>query len=516
MAVAHGAHRVVRVFTVEQGNDMYKLSGLDAGFLYNETERCPQHVSSVQIMELPVGVDEDTFIDGLKALFQRRLHLVPYLTNRLVETPFLADHPVWVPDPEFDIDRHIYRRDVPAPGGRAELEAAVAAIHEERLDRRRPLWRTVVLCGLEDGRIAYYSGAHHACLDGMAGQAATMTLMDNTEEPREVAPPAADFLTPNQPSLTDLFVAAWENITAFQIRQAAGALDNVETAIRLQRRMLDPNAGFGAMAEQAPWTRFNAPVERGRGYATAEMDLAAVKAAGKRHGAKLNDVFLAICGGGLRRYLGRTGELPARSLIAGCPVSLRKPGDASMNNQVTMMQVRLGTDQPDPAARIQTILESSAIAKDVTADLAGVFESDPAAWGMPLAMRAAASVMEVGGTANAMPPAFNVVVSNVPGPRETLYSNGARMLTHYPVSIPAHGLGVNITVQSYVDTLYVGITACAKALPDAGTLRDDLVAEYEALCGAFFEKEASPALADPTPLPVVRRKPVEMPPAEAA
>ena len=494
---------------------MYKLSGTDAGFLYNETERCPQHVSSVQIMELPEGVDEDAFIEGLKAHFMRRLHLVPYLTNKLVETPFLADHPVWAPDADFDIDNHIERVDVAAPGGRAELEAAVARLHEERLDRGRPLWRTVVLCGLEDGRIAYYSGAHHACLDGMAGQAATVTLMDTTLEPREVPPAPRDFLAPQRPSVTDLFVAAWENVAQFQLRQATGVLDVVETGIRLQRRMVAPD-GLGAMADQAPWTRFNAPVERTRSYAVAELDLAAVKSAGKQHGAKLNDVFLAICGGALRRYFGRTDELPERSLIAGCPVSLRKPGDASMNNQVTMMQVSLATDEPDPVRRIEAIVASSATAKEVTADLAGAFESDPAGWGMPLAMRTAASVMEVAGTANALPPAFNVVVSNVPGPRETLYSNGARMLTHYPVSIPAHGLGVNITVQSYLDKLYVGITACARALPDAAALRDDMVAEYEALCAAFVPAEAAPQAVEPLSLPVPEPAGTDLLPAKAA
>lgn len=495
---------------------MYKLSGLDAAFLYNETERCPQHVSSVQVMELPQGVDEDTFIEGLKAHFMRRLHLVPYLTNRLLETPFLADHPVWVPDTDFDIDNHIERVDVAAPGGRAELEAAVASLHEERMDRNRPLWRTVVLCGLENGHIAYYSGAHHACLDGMAGQAATVTLMDTTVEPREVPPAPRDFLAPQRPSVTALFVAAWENIAQFQVRQATDVLDAVETATRLQRRIVDPASGLGAMAEEAPRTRFNTPVDRARAYAVAEMDLAAVKAAGKEHGAKLNDIFLAICGGGLRRYFERSGELPARSLIAGCPVSLRRPGDTSMNNQVTMMQVSLATDEADPRARIRTIVDSSAVAKEVTAELAGAFESDPAAWGMPLAMQSAASVMETAGAANVMPPAFNVVVSNVPGPREPLYSNGARMLTHYPVSIPAHGQGVNITVQSYLDKLYIGITACARALPDAAAFRDDLVAEYEALCSAFVPKEAAPRPVEPLPLPAARPVLPQAAPAKAA
>ncbi len=500
---------------------MYKLSGLDAGFLYNETERCPQHVSSVQVMELPAGVDEDTFIEGLKALFKSRLHLVPYLTNKLVETPFMIDHPVWVPDADFDIDHHIFRMDLAAPGGQAELEAAVATLHEQRLDRNRPLWKTVVLCGLEEGRIAYYSGAHHACLDGMAGQAATTTLMDTTVVPREVPPAPKDFRAAKQPSVSDLVVAAWENIIQFQIRQATGLLDAVETGIRLQRRLLDTNAfdtdgGLGAMAEEAPRTRFNAPTEGARSYAVGEMDLAAVKLAGKANGGTLNDVFLAICGGGLRRYFERTGELPEKPLIAGCPVSLRKPGDTSMNNQVTMMQVSLATDEADAAMRIAAIRESSALAKGVTADLAGAFEANPAGWGMPLAMRTATSVMEVARTADVAAPPFNVVISNVPGPRQTLYSNGARMLTHYPVSIPAHGLGVNITVQSYTDKLFIGITACARALPDAGALRDDIVEEYEALCSAFLPEEAAPVPVEPTPLPVATPRAADVPAAQAA
>ena len=460
---------------------MHKLSGTDAAFLYNETERCPQQVSSVQIMELPAGAVEDEFIAELKQFFLRRVHLVPYLTNRLVETPLMADHPVWVRDANFNIDNHIVRVDVAAPGGRAELEAAVAALHEKRLDRSRPLWLTAVLCGLEGGRVAYYSAAHHACLDGMAGQAATQVLMDPTVAPREIEPPPPGFFQAETPTPMQLMASAFENVAQFQIRQAARMLDAIETGVRLQRRAMNPAEGLGAMAERAPRTRFNRAIEGERTYVVAEMELADVKAIGKACEAKLNDVFLAICGGGLRSYLRRAEELPEASLIAGCPVSLRQPGDAAMNNQVTMMQVNLGTDIEDGERRVAAVKESARVAKAVTADVAGVFEGNPAAWGLPGTMQALARVMEAGQAANAMPPAFNVVVSNVPGPRQTLYSNGARMLTHYPVSIPAHGLGVNITVHSYVDRLYVGITACAKALPDAGALRDDIVAEYEAL-----------------------------------
>ena len=152
---------------------MDKLGALDAGFLYNESDRSPQHVASLQIMELPAGVEAKPFVDGLKHFLLQRIHLVPYLTNKLQMVPFALDHPVWIRDAEFSIDNHIYTDAVPAPGGKRELEEKVAELHSQVMDRSKPLWEIYVLTGLEGGRIAYYNRVHHACMDGMAGQAAT-------------------------------------------------------------------------------------------------------------------------------------------------------------------------------------------------------------------------------------------------------------------------------------------------------------------------------------------------------
>lgn len=460
---------------------MYKLSGLDASFLYNETMRSPQNIASVQLFELPAGKDVDAFIEELRALFVSRMHLVPYLGNRLQHVPYMTDHPIWVRDGDFDVRRHIYAVDLPAPGGLRELEDTVAEIHEQRYDRARPLWRTVVLRGLEGGRIAYYSGVHHACLDGMAGQAATQILMDTTVEPREVppAPPESAARGPMNP--LQLAFGAWENMAKFGVRQASRALDLLDSQVRLGRRLADPSAGLGAMQDPAPATRLNRSIGARRSYAAGELDAATVRAVGSAAGAKLNDVFLAACGGGIRTYLDTTGELPTASLIAGCPVSLRKAGDRSMSNQVTMMQVSLGTDVVEATARLLEVAASSRTAKAVTADLAGFVDCDPVAWGLPVAQQQMASWLEATRAADIGGMPFNVVVSNVPGPRRTLYSNGARMLTHYPVSIPTHGLGVNITVQSYTDKLYFAITACAESCSDARQLRDDILAAFAEL-----------------------------------
>lgn len=462
---------------------MYKLAGLDAGFLYNETPRAPQHIASVQILELPAGANLDDFIANLKSLLVTRAHLVPYFTNKLQPMPFAVDHPVWVRDAAFDIDNHVLHYEVAAPGGRAELEAAIAELHARPLDRSRPLWELWVLSGLEGGHIAYYNRVHHACLDGVSGQAAIEAIMDVTPEPRAVEPPPAAFgQRPTRLNAVDLLTGAFENFARFQLRQATRTFDHVDTARRLWQRSVDPGKGLGAVAESAPRIRFNRSVERTRSYATAELPLGDVRAIGKATGTTLNDVFVAVCAGGVQAYLNRSGELPGKPLIAGCPVSLRKPGDTSTNNQVTMMMVDMATNEPDPVKRLLKIGRSSRQAKGFTADIAASYEADVALPGLPGVMTAAARMLEAASFTDLMPPRLpcNLVISNVPGPRTPLYSLGARVLTHYPVSIPAHGLGVNITVQSYADQLFVGITACAEALPDPAALRDDLM-------GAFLE-----------------------------
>lgn len=465
-------------------SNMYKLSALDAGFLYNETERSPQHIASVQVMELPAGMGADQFIHGLKTFLLKRIHLVPYLTNKVQTVPFGLDHPVWVRDRDFSIDNHVRTARVAAPGGRRQIDEKVAEIHSVLMDRSRPLWDLWVMTGLEDGRVAYYSRAHHSCLDGVAGQAATQTLMDATQVPAEVSPVPEGFFNGNTgQSAGAMFVGALENFAKFQIKQQSAWMTNLETAAKLFQRSLDSSKGLGAVAESAPTTRFNRPVQATRAYATGEIGLAEIKAMGKAGGATINDVFVAVCGGGLRRYLARVGELPEESLIAGCPVSLRGANDTGMDNKVTMMQVSMATHVADPKERLVRIVHSAAIAKGYTADMAEGYDPNVSLPGLPGLMSNGVRMMERSGlldAADALAP-FNVVVSNVPGPRETLYSNGAKMLTHYPVSIATHMQAVNITVQSYTGVLYFAVTACAKALSDPEVLVDDMLAAYEEL-----------------------------------
>jgi WS/DGAT/MGAT family acyltransferase len=463
---------------------MYQLNPTDASFLHMETDRSPMHVGAVQIVELPEGQTEDEFIEGLRALFLERIDQVPYLTNRLQETPLGLDEPVWVRAESIDMTRHIYRVDVPAPGGMREIEQTVAEIHEQPMDRAHPMWEYAVLCGLPNRRVAYFARQHHACIDGMAAQATTALLADTEPDPRSrelPTPPARNH--EGDYSKGDLLANASSHIVKSSVDAMAAGLDVLNALGRLAARAINPAAGFGATFESAPRTRFNRPVSAARSYAMGEMPLADVKAIAKATNATVNDVFLAICGGALRRYFDRTGETPARSMLAGCPVSLRSSTSDLGSNAVGMMKVSLGTDLQDPAVRLAHVKASAAIAKGVMADSAELLSAPtPAVPGLPLVARSLAAMNERLGAAHWAQPPINLIVSNVPGPREQLYSNGGRMLTHYPVSIPAHGNGVNLTVQSYVDGMYFAVTGCAEALPDADNLRDDMLAAFADLC----------------------------------
>ncbi|MFT7686878.1 MAG: diacylglycerol O-acyltransferase [Candidatus Azotimanducaceae bacterium] len=457
---------------------MQKLGMIDASFLYSETDKVFNHIASVQQFELPKNIESGEFIKGLKQYLVNRSHLVPYLTRVIKMMPGQIDHPVWISDDNFDIDNHVIEIPLEAPGTFDQLQNKVAQLHSQPMDRNIPLWSMKVITGLEDGTIYYYNQAHHACLDGMAGQAATMTLMDSSPDHKDFEVPA-NFPESEKPSLVDLFQSSLTNLMDFQARtldRNAGILDSM---FKMTQRALDPASTFGALGQVAPAVSFNKTIGQERTYACGKLALADVKLIGKSLDASVNDVFLSLCSGALRSYLETRGELPTRDLIAGCPVSTRKPNSKDMGNSVTMMAVDLASSIADPRTRLLKIKSSADTGKAVTLDLAGGFEDNIALLGLPAMAKFTSLATEAMGLANFSPLPINVVISNVPGPRESLYSNGAKMLSHFPVSIPVHGIGINITVQSYAGELFFGITACREALADAGQLRNFLLKAFK-------------------------------------
>lgn len=469
---------------------MEKLTATDASFLYSETPRCSSNVASVQLMQLPKGVSSNAFITSLKEYMSERLHLLDYLTRKPVFVPGNLDHPVWTRDDSFSIDNHIIPVPVPAPGNWAQAEDLIGEIHNIKMPMDRPLWALYVLTGLEDGKVAYYQQVHHSTIDGASGNAAYQVLMDETPDHPAIAQPDVEVAAEKITSL-GLLEDAFHNFMRFQLGSASRLMGTTDSTRRLMQRALDPEKDFGALGKTVPETPFNTQVSEKRIWKTSQIPLAEVKRMGKTLEGTVNDIVMAICAGGLRRYLERHDQLPEESLIAGCPVSLRQPGDTKAGTQVTMMNVELGTHIADPIERIAVIRASAKTAKEVTDEMSGAFEADTSIPGLPSMMSSGINAVESFGLAQFFRGPINVVISNVPGPRNTLYSNGARMLTHYPVSIVAQGLALNITVQSYLDQIYLGITACAQAVPDADVLRDDMMATYAELKNRLFPENVS-------------------------
>ncbi|MFT5693030.1 MAG: diacylglycerol O-acyltransferase, partial [Oceanicoccus sp.] len=390
--------------------------------------------------------------------------------------PGNIDHPVWVKDKNFELENHIISIDLPAPGTFEQLELKVAEIHAEIMDRNKPLWQLFVISGLEDNKIAFYNQAHHACIDGMSGQAATMIMMDTT--PDHPVPVAPDLNDESQEGLGELFRLSIENFIKSQMDIPSNTLGAIDAAARFTELAMKPGNQINKVLRSAPKTRFNRAIGKKRTYAAGDLSVPELKAMGKAANCKLNDIFMAVCAGGLRTYLGRSNELPRRPLKAGCPVSLRKPGDTSMDNQVTMMTVGLATDIRDPLLRLRAIIDAASVGKKIVEATSAGYNPNVSMPGLPAMMTSVTKLAEFFNVVNFAPTPINLVISNVPGPRETLYSNGARMLTHYPVSIPTHSQGLNITASSYIDRLYFSVTACALAVPDPIRLKADIMTAF--------------------------------------
>lgn len=475
---------------------MNQLKGLDAGFLYAETTRMPMHIGSVQMFEPPAGRCDD-FFAGMKRMVRTRSALLPYMTQRIEHAPLQIDHPGWVAC-EPDYDAHIERVELPPPGDVPQLEQIVASLHARPLDRSRPLWKIYYVDGFADGRVAYFNVVHHACLDGLAGQAAVDVLTDAAPTIIDAPAPLPANALPNRRGL-------FERLLDRGAESIADTARSIDAFMRIGTHLASRPIGESAPL-LAPSTPINRTIGAERRYAVLRVSLADVKAIGKVHGCSVNDVFLTMCGGALRAYLSRAGVLPDASLLAGVPVSVRRPDDRTMNTQVTMMRVALGTQIADPVARLLAIHASAIDAKELAQHLNALLPTNPRLLGAPWLGRAAAQLWERSGAANYVPPLINVVISNVPGPRTIRYSNGARMLTHFPVSIPAHGTGMNITVQSYAEHFDIGITACAATMPDLSSFRDDLLRAYIDLRARVLNRTFDVRTLHPAPPRAIERR----------
>ena len=486
---------------------MTPLSGLDAAFLYLETPETPMHVGSVHLYELPRGQHTD-FFERARRHLEGRLHLTPVFRRRLATLPFELAGPMWVEDQPVDLDYHLRRIILPKPGTLATLEARVATLHSELLDRERPLWMFYLIEGLVSGQLAWYSKVHHASLDGAAGVQLASALLDPTPEPREMPRPRRRPLEA-APTRVQLVGAALRNNAG----QYAKLLRHLPELARVlggfvgaaPRTSTDSEASAQRRRTLSPRTLFNVPITPERSFATASIPLAEVKAIAERHEATVNDVVLALASGALRRYLARHGGAPTRPLVAAMPVSLREAGDDAYSIRATMVLASLATDLADPVARLAAIHASAGIGKALTSQARSVIPTDFPSLGAPWLLGAISSVYRRAQSLASFPPLANVVISNVWGPQSPLYLAGARMLTYWPVSIVMHGLGLNITVQSYCGSLDFGLIAARRAVPDMKPLVRALYAAHDELKATGPRSVTRAPRAETPPRPAKRR-----------
>jgi WS/DGAT/MGAT family acyltransferase len=507
--------------------DAKKLSSMDASFLYLETPEMPMHVGSMAIFRLPENYNGN-FFEDFKAMIASRLHVAPILKARLEKAPLDIDHPSWVEDDQFDIDRHIFRGSLPAPYDRATLERIVGWMHAKLLNRARPLWEFYVFEGMKDNEIGLYSKMHHACIDGGAGAALTNMIYDVTPVPREVEPPTARKVA-QEPrdiaaNLIDSYQQLWrqpfdssaapKNLelprsgksdlgsilfdnAMFQIENAVKFAANVPTMLKsvsdVVARISDPKSRDSIASMMSPPTILNKAISSERSFAGTSISLSRAKALAKASGGKLNDVVLALSSGVVRRYLIQQGALPSKSLTAAVPISLREEGNTEANNQVFGMICSIATNVEDPKGRLETIIAQSTKSKEMSHPLRALMPqvSNVSMLGTPILVQILALLYSRSNLSDVLPPAANITVSNVPGPRQTLYAAGAELLHIFPVSISTHGLALNITVQSYRDQLDFGFIAGANIIPHVQVLCDMLPLEFEAL-----EKALAPPPAD--------------------
>ena len=458
---------------------MKTLSGLDGAFLQLETAETPMHVGSLHLFDLPPG-DRGDFHANIKRQMKSRMHLAPVFTRKLAPMPLQFANPAWIEDDRVDLDYHVHRVALPAPGTLVQLQDCAGRLHAELLDRERPLWRLYVFDGLESGQAAYYIKVHHAVLDGQAGVLLAHALFDVTAKARRI--PRGTAVPGEHPGVAALAAAALKHDAGQYIKLVRHLPGVVSMLVGLLRSA--PQEAKGRLAQNfsfGPKTPLNVAIDGRRGFAAVSVPIATLKALAQAHDAKLNDIVLALCGGALRRYLARHGGIPKKPLIAAMPISLRQPGNAEFTTQATMSLVNLNTDIADPLKRLRAIRDAAGAVKALAQRAKGLIPTDFPSIGVPWVLHGLASLYGRSRIAGAMPPIANVVISNVAGPQVPLYAAGARMATYWPMSIVEHGLGLNVTVMSYAGAMGFGFTTARIAVPDAGELSKALLEALDEL-----------------------------------
>ncbi len=439
----------------------------DAMFLWTETPETMMHVASLMPFTPPADAGPTYLRDILD---QAREDTVTSPWNMKLTHPFLLRHPrqAWVEDESFDFDYHVRRSALASPGDERELGMLVSRLHSHQLDFTRPPWELHVIEGLEGGRFALYTKVHHALVDGFT--AVKMLGRSLSEDPESTGGKFFFSLDPpKRPKPPKQSVSLVRAVSGTATGVAKGALGAVGSAAGVAKAVAKLELSRGEEHTNlkggwsAPDSILNQRTSRTRRFATQQFATSRFKAIAQESGGTLNDVVMAVCGGGLRAYLDELGELPEKPLVAFVPVNIREAGDEGGGNKVAVLMASMGTHVEDPVRRLEAVIDSTSQAKN---QMAGLGQLPALAYsGYLLAPSIAQTLAAIVGVKNPLPTTFNLVLSNVPGPKKTLYLRGSRLEAVYPVSIPAHGMALNITLETYAGTMNFGFIGDRDAVP---------------------------------------------------
>jgi len=460
-----------------------RLSGLDATFLYFETHEMHMHVVGVLLLDTATG-GEYSF-EKVREMLESRIHLMPSFRRRLVTVPFGLGHPVWIDDPEFDVENHLHRIGAPPPGDQRALAEVVGDIASRQLDRSKPLWEMWVVEGLEDKKAAVVTKMHHATIDGASGADLMVHLLDLTPEVQQKAKPEERFVGERRPSDLKLLGSALVTQVANPVRMVGAVARASGNAAKTVRAMARRGEKRGSAPFLAPRTRFSGALTPHRSVAFGQSSLDDLKEIKNAFGGKINDVVLAISTYALRSYLLWLDEMPEKPLVAACPISVRKEGaERDSANQVSNMLVPLPVQLEDPVEQLETIIQSTKRSKELANAIGAETLMDWAEFLAPRLFTTAMRVYSGSRLPDLHPPALNVIVSNVPGPPVPLYTAGARIEAIFPMGPLMPGAGINITVLSNMGNVDFGVIACRDTVPEVWRIADGLAEGVDVLLKA--------------------------------
>lgn len=466
---------------------MQPLNGLDTAFLHLESPTSHLHVGMAAIFESE-RVLPGSAVERVRSLVDARLHLIPPFRRKLAPTVGGWRPLRWVDDPDLVLEDHIFGLPALAEVTPENVASVAAEVMRHPLDRKRPLWELHVLEGHDDGRMAIIAKVHHAAIDGVSGLSLLANLVDFSADPSPERPAVeAPSVTGGRPPGAAPMVRSWlEGLvadSAHDLRQMSGSIARRRARRAADEGAPDPTESSWRQMAAAPRTSLTRPISDRRAVALCTLpmdDLGRVK---KSLGGTLNDVVLAVVGGGLHDLLRERGDQLDAPLVAGVPVSLRD-GDESdpTGNLVSAMLVSLATDEPDVESRYRTIVANTVAAKrreeqtQPSALVSDVLSLVRPMYARPIGRLAARALAK-----GLLPPVCNVIVSNIAGPPMTMYASGMAMTAAYPLGPVTDGMPLNITVLSYRDELQIGLLACPRALPDLQELPGHLDAALDAL-----------------------------------